>query len=147
MYMSFTSSTPVIHLRRIIERAMGRTPVRFLVIGTSNSVVSFSTFWLAINSPVSFTFKVFFSQLLSYAIATLWGFYWHRRVTFKSKGSAHRQLTNFVLLQGSLALISAALIETAVGRLKFGPAVSWVTVMTAITILNYVICRRCVFRD
>jgi putative flippase GtrA len=118
-----------------------RTFAKFLVVGFSNFLVSFAVFWLCVNAPIQFTFKAGVAQLVAYSVATLWSFFWNRRVTFKSSGPVRRQLTRFVVLQASLAVISAALIGFAVEVVGVSPVISWFVVMSGITIANFILSK------
>jgi putative flippase GtrA len=82
------------------------------------------------------------SQLVAYAIGTLWSFFWNRRFTFGSCGPVRRQLARFVILQASLAVISGWLIQMLIEVSNFRPVLSWLSVMSIITVVNFELCRR-----
>ncbi len=115
---------------------------RFAVVGASNAAIGYSVFWLGIHAPWHIPFKAGLSQLVAYVIGVGWSFYWNRRWTFRSTASrASRQMVRFIILQAGLALASSLLIGLAVDHLGFAATPSWVAVMAAITLANFVLSR------
>ena len=124
----------------------GRFP-RFLAVGFSNFVVSFTVFRVLLALPWSFQFKASLCQLASYAVGTVWSFIWNRRFTFRSSDPVLGQAVRFVTLQGSLALVTASLIGLSVDILEFAPTLSWLVIMGGATIVNFLLAKRWVFRS
>ena len=120
---------------------------RFIAVGFTNFLVSFSVFWLCLKTPFSFPLKASLSQLLSYSCGISWSFYWNRRVTFKATGSVIKQAGRFISLQVCLGIISVVLIGYMVDFLDGPPTLSWVVVMTVITIINYILSKSWAFKN
>ncbi|MBP1691101.1 MAG: GtrA family protein [Bacteroidetes bacterium] len=123
------------------------TLLRFLAVGFSNFLVSFTIFHGCLMLPWDVAWKASFSQIISYSAGTVWSFYWNRRLTFRSDGPIVRQGLRFFLLQGSLAVISSVMIGIGVDVLHQHPTVTWVCVMAVITIVNYLLSRFWAFKE
>ncbi len=119
---------------------------RFALVGLSNFAVSFSVFRGLVALSGSFEYKATVSQIASYAAGTIWSFIWNRRFTFRSTDSILGQGTRFVVLQASLAVVSSGLIGVLVDIMSFPASPTWFVVMGFITIVNYLLCKRWVFR-
>ena len=120
--------------------------IRFLAVGCSNFVVSYSVFWGGMQVFPLFRLRVFLSQIISYSAGIVWSYFWNRKITFSSRGPVAAQMARFVFLQVILALATALLISIGVDRLGFSPAVSWLAVMIPATLVNFLVCRWWVFR-
>ncbi len=118
---------------------------RFVVVGLSNLVISYSTFWLSLRLLDGFVLRGTASQVLAYAVGTLWSYYWNRRWTFRSEAPAVNEATRFVILQIALAITSAALIGAAVDWLRLPEMLAWLAVMGVITMVNYALSKLWVF--
>jgi len=123
----------------------GRFP-RFVAVGFSNFVVSFTVFRVLLALPWSVQFKASLCQLASYAAGTAWSFVWNRRFTFQSQDPVLRQALRFATLQASLAIVTASLIGLAVDILGFPPTLSWLVVAGGATIVNFLLAKRWVFK-
>ncbi len=84
--------------------------------------------------------------MASYAAGTVWSFIWNRRFTFRSKGSIPGQVTRFFVLQAVLALVSSGVIGFLVDGRSFPASPTWVVVMGFITLVNYLLSKKWVFR-
>lgn len=122
------------------------TFLRFVLVGLSNFAVSFSVFRVLVAVSGSFEYKATVSQVASYAAGTIWSFIWNRRFTFRSTGSIPGQVTRFFVLQAILAAVSSGLIGLFVDVMSFPASPTWFVVMGFITIVNYLLCKRWVFR-
>jgi len=120
--------------------------LRFVLVGLSNFAVSFSVFRVLVAATSSLEYSAAVSQIASYAAGTLWSFIWNRRFTFRSKASIPGQATRFFVLQASLAAASSGTIGLFVDHLSFPASPTWFVVMGFITIVNYLLCKRWVFR-
>lgn len=120
--------------------------IRFLLVGFSNFAVSFLAFYYFLSMPERLRPSVFVAQLLSYSIGTAWSFFWNRKFTFRSSNRPLGEATRFVVLQCSLAVASAAIIETVLLAFDILPIIAWILVMTGITIANYFLSRHWAFR-
>jgi putative flippase GtrA len=142
--------SPTSHLPKLIAVARHvLTPAlgRFLVVGVSNTALSFVVFWLCLwllpRHPVQATV----AQLVSYVAGIFWSFVWNRRWTFRSRAPAAGQAVRFTVLQVAVALVSSAQIGLAVDYLGLPVIPSWVAVLGFTTVVNFVGSRYWVFRD
>ena len=119
--------------------------VRFVIVGLSNLVLSYTVFWLSLRVFGQFALRGTASQLVTYAVGTGWSYFWNRRWTFQSDKPVAGEATRFVLLQLSLMVASTALIGVAVDWLTFNETLSWVVVMGVITVANYTLSKLWVF--
>jgi putative flippase GtrA len=120
--------------------------LRFVLVGLSNFAVSFTVFRVLVAVSGSFEYKATFSQVASYAAGTVWSFIWNRRFTFRSKGSIPGQATRFFVLQAVLALVSSGVIGLLVDGKGFPASLTWFVVMGFITVVNYLVSKKWVFR-
>jgi putative flippase GtrA len=118
---------------------------RFLIVGVTNTIISYAVFWFAVKTLPPFSLRATTSQLLSYSAGILWSFFWNRRWTFKSEGSFGAEMWRFVALQISLLLTSACLIGLMVDFMSFPATGSWILVMSCITMVNYILSKKWVF--
>ena len=128
---------------RLIDPALGR----FLLVGLSNTAVSYGVFRLCLWGLPQFAAKAAASQLVSYGAGIVWSFVWNRSWTFRSQGHAGREAVRFVALQVGLAGLSSALVGLLVDVAHLWPTPSWVVVMAGITLLNYLGSRYWAFRS
>jgi len=131
------------YLRRYFDAAF----LRFMVVGVSNFLVSLAVFRGMLVLLSGSSLKGTLSQLASYAAGTIWSFVWNRRYTFRSSSRIGPQAIRFLLLQALLAVSSSILVGAGVDVLGLSPLPTWVVVMAAITIANYLGCRSWVFRQ
>jgi putative flippase GtrA len=121
------------------------TLIRFLTVGLTNFIISYLVFIICINTPLTFALKATLSQAISYSAGITWSFIWNRRWTFKSNASVAEQASRFLAVQITLLLLSTISIGLTVDLLHFSPSLSWLSIMTLITLLNYSICQIWVF--
>ncbi len=136
----------VVDLCRKLIREFDGSFLRFVVVGLSNFAVSFAVFRGLVAVLGSFEYRAAFSQVASYAAGTVWSFIWNRRFTFRSKGSISGQVARFFVLQAVLALVSSAVIGFLVDVRSFPASLTWLVVMGFITIVNYLVSKKWVFR-
>jgi putative flippase GtrA len=117
---------------------------RFVLVGLSNTTISYSVFWAALHLPMRGP-RATVSQLASYGAGTAWSFVWNRRWTFQSDGHLGRQAARFLFLQAALAATSAALVGLAVDREQLPPTPSWLGVIAVVTVVNFLLSRSWVF--
>jgi putative flippase GtrA len=133
---------------RMISALQGKdaTFLRFLIVGATNFLISYSVFRWLFMIPVNIAAKSSICQLASYGAGIAWSFFLNRRFTFHGRERVITQARRFAFIQIILALTSAGLIGLMIDYLKFKPSVSWLLIMGVFTIINYVICRVWVFR-
>ena len=118
--------------------------VKFLIVGLSNTLLSYLVFMLGLLLLKHVNMSATIAQLLSYLAGMLWSYYWNKSWTFESDNYSS-QLYRFIILQVSLALLSAAIIGYSIDYLDYFPTITWVLVMGFITLLNYYLSRHWVF--
>jgi len=128
------------------ERAWQGASWRFVVVGLSNAVIGFTVFRACLATPFDVPLKAALSQLVTYAVGITWSFWLNRRWTFRSRGAVAPQAARFAFLQIAFALTSAAAIGLSVDHWGNPASLSWLVVMSLVTILNFVLSRFWAFR-
>jgi putative flippase GtrA len=119
---------------------------RFLIVGCSNTLVSFLVFHAALALlPVS-GWRGGLAQALAYAAGMLWSFTWSRRWTFRSSGRVHHEMARFLLVNAGALAVSSLALHGLVDRLGVNATLSWLAVTAVITALNFLLMRHWVFR-
>lgn len=126
--------------------------LRFIIVGLSNTLISYGLFWLALNALPDIAAKATLAQALSYAGGIIWSFYWNRRWTFAAKQPAAqhgpaRQAGKFLLLQILLLVFSSLIVGLLVDVLSFAATPSWLAVMFIVTLINYYLQKHWVFQS
>ncbi len=119
--------------------------LRFLCVGATNFLISFAVFQGLLLIPRSSDLLLPAYQLVSYGAGIVWSYFWNRRFTFGSRQPWLREGSRFLVLQVCLALLSAALIGALVNILGLGPTISWLAVMSFITVVNFLASKLWVF--
>jgi putative flippase GtrA len=140
-------------VERIISRynsaVLLRDPqlIRFVMVGSSNFVVSFLTFQSFLIITDDFQMRLAAAQATSYGAGLIWSFIWNRRYTFRSFGPWSIQFLKFLIIQLFLAGMSAFIIWLIADFLfHLQATLSWFIVMGPITILNFYLTRKYVFK-
>ncbi len=115
---------------------------RFLVVGLSNTTVSFVVFRGALVVGLE---SAALAQVLSYSAGICWSFFWNRSWTFRDSRPARYSIVPFVSVQASLLVATTVGLGIAVDLLQLPPTPSWIAVMAAATVANYSLCRGAVF--
>lgn len=122
--------------------------IRFVIVGLSNTVISFCVFQLLVSLLSSKTsWAAALSQALAYAAGVAWSFTWNRKWTFTSENRYHQELFRFLLLQIALLFLSATSIQALVVTMHISPSLAWVMVMIITTGANFIGCRDWVFNE
>jgi putative flippase GtrA len=124
----------------------GGTFRRFLIVGCSNTLVSFLVFHAAMALLPETGWRGGLSQALAYAAGMFWSFTWSRRWTFRSSGRVHHEMARFALLNAGALAVSTLALHGLVDRLAFNATLSWLAVTVVITTLNFLLMRHWVFR-
>jgi len=117
------------------------TLLRFVVVGLSNTLISYLIFIL-LHGLLGVAFA---SQAVSYAVGILWSYAWNSRWTFEQASYSRTQFIKFILAQLSLLAASALLLGLAVDILQLHATASWIAIMALITLVNYVVTKKWVF--
>src|SRR5690348_5910697 len=126
------------------NKGFGIDLVKFIIIGASNTVISYTVFLVLYNALLAG--DAFYSQCLSYAAGIIWSFIWNKRSTFSEKPRGWASFPPFLALQLMLLLISAFALDIAKGNLDWNITLIWVCVMAVSTAINFVIAKYLVFR-
>ena len=118
--------------------------IRFLLVGVSNTVISYLVFLLGYH--VLFVGDVLFSQPLSYGAGIAWSYFWNRNWTFRSSGGVGREFIRFAVVQVILLFLSTGLIHLVVDWGNMNANIGWILVMAVITALNFFLSKVFVFR-
>ncbi|HEU4630927.1 MAG TPA: GtrA family protein [Gemmatimonadaceae bacterium] len=130
--------------RRPSARAGGAF-ARFLVVGVSNTAVSFVVYVALLRLLRPVDARVPLAQLASYGAGIAWSYGWNRRWTFASRGPHRREATRFVTSQLLAMIGSAALLTALVEGAGIGPRLGWCLVMGLVTVVNFLVLRLWVF--
>jgi len=121
----------------------GERLIRFLVVGVSNTVVSYLVFLLGYH--IWFVGNALFAQPLSYSVGIAWSYAWNRKWTFQSSAGVGREFIRFIVVQIILLFLSTGLVHWTVDRRNINASIGWILVMTLITTLNYFLTKTFVF--
>lgn len=132
-------------LNKIFEyRVIQYQFVKFLIIGLTNTAISYLVFWLSYNL---FLHKnVFLSQCCSYFAGIVWSFYWNHKWTFSSKKKRLPLFVKFMTVQISLLLLSAGIMSICSKDYFFNVNIIWLIVMGFMTLLNFLLSKIIVFK-
>lgn len=114
-------------------------PLRFAVVGVSNTLVDFVIFFLlqGLIGPIA--------QAVGYAAGTANSYYWNRRWTFKTDQPRQKgELTRFLVVNVTVALLTTLLLSLLDAFMPVWAAKVLVTVPGMA--LNYVLSKIWVFR-
>ena len=115
--------------------------LRFLVVGLSNTLISFIVYLIMLALLPNAAGMTSFAQAISYGAGIFWSYVWNRKWVFRSRDHVVEEGSRFFVVQVSLMLISIAAIGIAVDWLDTDPVWAWVTVMAFITILNFLLLK------
>ena len=119
--------------------------VRFLAVGLTNAIVSYTVYLALITVAPPVRFRVLLAQLASYGAGIAWSFVWNRRWTFASRGQVGAEAVRFVVSQLAFMVGSAVALQLLVERQHLDSRVAWLAVMGPVTVLNYFVLRSWVF--
>jgi putative flippase GtrA len=120
---------------------------RFLLVGLSNSFVSFCVFQGLLRLLHEGALAVSLCQLVSYTAGVAWSFFWNSRFTFRSHAPVAKQGLRFAVVQLFMAGASSAGVALCVDVLSWAPTLSWFVIMAPVTIANFLLSRYWVFHS
>lgn len=118
--------------------------IRFIIVGLSNAIVSYITFFLLFN--FIFVSSVFISQCIGYGTGIIWSFIWNKNWTFSENSRSWIVFFPFSLLQISLLLISALSMSILDSMLDININYIWFCVMSIITLINFITSKYIIFK-
>ena len=87
------------------------------------------------------------SQIVSYASGMVFSYLLNNFWVFRGKRQPTGAVPGFIVSQLGLMMVSAASIATASHFVKARPEFIWVAVMAVITVANFIILRKWVFKS
>ncbi|MBN1545628.1 MAG: GtrA family protein [Syntrophaceae bacterium] len=131
-------------IKRVQEGLVNSQLLKFLIVGISNAIVSYTVF-LVVYKFVLFG-NAFVSQCLSYAAGILWSFNWNKNWTFSRTKHQWDVFIPFVMVQVMLLFLSAFSLSIAHEHLHWNINIIWVCVMAVITLMNFSATKYLVFK-
>ena len=128
-------------VRQLSSAMASSSPLRFVVVGISNAVLSYVVFQLCFAALG----VAWISQAIGYAAGIGWSFLWNSLWTFKTGTLSNRRFMRFVGTQLAFLVLSSVALGFAVDRMGWNSTVSWLAIMTVVTVANYVVSRSYVF--
>ena len=142
---------------------MRKEAAKFLVGGLSNFVVSGTIFFILYRSSLFsritvgsaapppdrlgiVSYDAAFAQIVAYAAGFLNSFLWNRTWTFRVKSDARRRFFRFLILNLASLTLSALAMHVLVDRWHYPALPVWIAVMSLVTAVNFIGCKRWVFR-
>lgn len=120
--------------------------LRFLVVGCTNTAVSFVVFLLAMAwLPAALPWRAGLAQAVSYLAGMAWGYALSRLWSFRDSNRPGGSLARYAASQIGFLLLSSLLLHAAVDRLHAPKQAAWLATMAGITLLNYLTLRHWVF--
>ncbi len=129
--------------RDVVKALLSQKLFRFLVVGLSNTLISYVAFVLLLHLLRT----AFVAQALAYAAGVAWSYFWNSRWTFEQSSNSRAQFARFVASQLALLVASALLLGLTVDLMALNATASWIAVMIVITAANYLIAKSWVFAD
>jgi putative flippase GtrA len=129
-------------LIKALMRPFAHSPVRYVLVGLSNTAVGFAVIWVALRG---FGFGNVAANAAGYSVALLWSFALNRKWTFYHRGAVGSALLRYLLVTLAaygLNLIMVILLER---RLSQGSLYVQVGGMLTYTVAAYVGARYFVF--
>jgi putative flippase GtrA len=117
-------------------KAALREAVRFGLVGLSNAALSYGAFRFLLSALGGFPGAAALAQGCGFALGMGWSYVWNRIWTFGSKSVVAPEGARFVALQLTLLALSSAGVEAALAA-GLGKILGWISVMTPITLMNF----------
>jgi len=128
------------------EGALNSDVTRFIIVGISNIAIGYAVFAVALHLLGDFVLRGTVAQIIAYCVGTVWSYYWNRRWTFRSDADVGGEASRFVVLQIGCAVISTGGVGVTVDALHLHPTLSWLAVVGVVSVINYVLSKRWVFK-
>jgi len=128
----------------ILEKLLYTQLVKFIVVGVSNTVISYIVFYIFYN--LFLDNNAFLSQCISYAAGIIWSFIWNRKWTFSEQKSHWVVVYPFIISQTILLFLSASMLEYATSNLDWNINLIWICVMLIITAINFIVMKFGIFK-
>lgn len=120
--------------------------LKFLLVGASNTVVSFLVFALVVNSLPANALMAGLSQAVSYSCGILWSYMLNNGWVFRGGAGAGQRFPRFVAAQLGMMVASIAGIAALSELTQWRAELVWVLVMAVVTVLNFLVMKKWVFK-
>jgi putative flippase GtrA len=128
-------------IRQLSSAMASSSPLRFVVVGVSNALLSYVVFQLCFAALG----VAWISQAIGYAAGIGWSFLWNSLWTFKTGSLSNRRFIRFIGTQVAFLVLSSVALGFAVDRMGWNSTTSWLAIMAVVTVANYVVSRSYVF--
>jgi putative flippase GtrA len=118
--------------------------LKFVIVGDSNTLVSYMAFFVLYN--YCFSEHTVVSQALSYFLGILWSFTWNRKWTFDSENHYFNEFIRFFISQLSMLLLSTTALYILVDLYSYDVNLSWFSVTLFLPLLNFFLLKTWVFQ-
>jgi putative flippase GtrA len=120
--------------------------LKFLLTGVSNTFISLVVFSLLVRTLPATPAMTGISQIASYASGILWSFMLNHLWVFRGVEQPRAAFPRFLAVQIACMLTSAGAIAGTSRAIHVQPELIWLVVMAAITILNFTLLQKWVFK-
>ncbi len=101
---------------------------------------------LALTLLPEFVVKAFVAQSVSYLTGIGWSFILNSRFTFDQKGLHGPTFVKFILLQGTLMIMTALAFQWS-ATAGFHTSFSWLVIVVIATLVNFILSKIWVFKN
>jgi len=121
---------------------------KFLLVGSSNTILSLAVYSAMMRMLPHTGSMAAISQVISYSCGIAWSYLLNNFWVFRKQEQARptEALPRFIASQLGLMLLSSLSMGVATSAIPLRPEFIWVAVMAGITVLNFTILRKWVFR-
>ncbi|MEA3272703.1 MAG: GtrA family protein [Patescibacteria group bacterium] len=85
--------------------------IKYSIVGTSNAIIDFGTYWSLTRSFIFFEIHYLLANAIAFLLAVTWGFIWNKNWSFENKDSRKiQQYTKYITVNlGGLVIIEVIL--------------------------------------
>jgi putative flippase GtrA len=119
--------------------------IRFIIVGLSNVLITLLFFQIIFSLHIWDGVNAAMSQAIAYTISVIWSFFWHRNLTFKSRGKIKKEFWKFALTNCAYLIISSGLIGLGIDYFKMPKTLVWIIVVGTLSITSFMLYRFWIF--
>jgi putative flippase GtrA len=116
----------------IIKKLMGRTEIRFLLVGGFNTVASYAVLLIL---DVFFVYRL--AYVISFIISVTINFFTHKHLTFRSKGKVSKELVKFIGVYVALFFLGLLMLHIFIDTLDLAHWLAFGIQTVCIAALSY----------
>lgn len=120
--------------------------LKFLVVGVGNTCLSLAVYSGLMRILPAVPAMAALSQIASYSSGMVLSYVLNNFWVFRGERRAAEALPGFIASQLALMMLSALAMAIATHYVQTHPELIWVSVMTLITLLNFTVLRKWVFK-